>query len=205
MRSGGGGGGGSMHFRLADHHHAACFRAPTFLLLPVSQYLLCNRISADDSRHGTHGHGRLRAAGALCDFEAGCDLRTKCLAAATAVAAGSSKAAGQVSDAVCAARCALGAGLHVFGCVVELSLTLMEGASVQGGSPAEVQTGILCVSGQRRWVHEDVRVVTPARVVAVLGAKLVICYTAQSLGNLRRKVVWAAASGCAPFTLPVQI
>ncbi len=141
----------------------------------------------------------LRAAGALCDFEAGCDLRTKCLAAAAAVAAGSSRVAGQVTDAFRTARCAVDAGLDGFGCVVEVSLTLLEGASLQGGPPAEVQNCIIYVTGQHSWVHKDVWVLSSACVDAVLGAKRVMCFSTPSPGNLQRKVVLAANLGCAPL------
>ncbi len=111
----------------------------------------------------------------------------------------------EVSDAVRFAGSAVDAGLDIFGCVVEVSLTLLDGASVQGGPPVEVQNAILYVTGQHSWVHKDIWVLDLAHFIAVLGAKRVICCTAPSLGNLRRKVVLAAALGCAPFVLSVQI
>lgn len=80
----------------------------------------------------------LRAAGALCDFEAGCDLRTKSLEAAAAIAAGSSRVAEQVTNAFPTARCAVDAGLDVFGCVLEIvgSVTYTAGGGITPGRAA---------------------------------------------------------------------
>lgn len=147
----------------------------------------------------------LRAAGALCDFEAGCDMREKCLAAAASVAAGSSNVEETLIYAIHNARCVEDAGFKDFGRAVEVLLTLLEGASVQGGPPADGECGIVFVTGQHGWVREEGWVLKAARLAAVLGAKGVIHSTAQSPGNLRRKVVLAATLACAPSTFFVHI
>lgn len=74
-----------------------------------------------------------------------------------------------------------------------MALTLLEGASVQGGQPPEGQSDILFVTGQHNWIHQGRWVLNSARIAAVWGAKKSICSSAQSPGNLRRKVVLSAA------------
>lgn len=142
----------------------------------------------------------LRGAGSLCNFEAGCDLRARCLAAAAAVAAGSCNVADKVSSAIDHARRADAAGLDVVGCAVEVTLMLLEGASTHCGPPAEGQCDVVYVTGQHGWVHREEWVLKTARIAAVLGAKGVIHSSAQSIGDLQRKVVLAAPLACAPIT-----
>ncbi len=94
------------------------------------------------------------------------------------------------------ARSVDAAGLDVVGCLLEVTLTLLEGASVQGRPPAEGQSCIIYVTGQHGWLHGEKWVLHVALIAAVLGTKGVT-HSAQSIGNLRRKVVLAAAITCA--------
>ena len=95
------------------------------------------------------------AAGALCDFEAEDSWRTGCLEAAAAVAAGSNHVNTIVMAAgSCADSLRLG-GRDVFGCMVEVALTLLEGAALQGGPPPGGYTGVVCITGRQSWVHLD--------------------------------------------------
>ncbi len=77
----------------------------------------------------------LRAAGVLCDFDADCKVRTACLSAAAAVAAGSDGVANMVYHVILCAGRLRASGRDVFGCVMAVCLTLLEGASVQGRLP----------------------------------------------------------------------
>lgn len=142
----------------------------------------------------------LHAAGALCNFEAGCDVRKKSLAAAASVAAGSSSVEETLVSAIHNASCLEDASFEDFGCAAEVLLTLLEGASIQGRPPADGQCDFVYVTGQHGWVHEERWVLKTARLAVVLGAEGVIRSTAQSPGNLQRKVVLAAALACAPST-----
>ena len=141
----------------------------------------------------------LRAAGALCNFNAGSDARTRCLSAAAAVAIGSSR----VSDIVHQAnRCACNLradGRDVFRCAVEVSLTLLEGAAIQAGPPPEALSGDIYVTGQHRWVLSQHWVHAAACSVALFDGQRVMNSTLQSPADLQRKVVMTAALTCALF------
>ena len=135
----------------------------------------------ETQRNGALLVAALHAAGALCDFEAACDLRSKALAAAASVAAGRSTVETSLVNVIQIAECVDDVGFDIFGCAVEVSLTLLEAASLQDEPPAEGQSGIVYVSGQHGWVHKDRWVLKTAHMAAVLGAQGVIHSTALIL------------------------
>ena len=135
----------------------------------------------------------LRAAGALCDFNAGCDARTRCLAAAAAVAAGGSRVAFTVHLAYNRAVSLRSDVRDVFPCAVEVLLTLLEGAAVQAGPPPEELSEVIYVTGQHCWVLDQHWVLAAARSVAIFDGQRVVNSTLQSPADLQRKVVMTAA------------
>ncbi len=148
--------------------------------------------------HDDLSEAALRAAAALCDFDAGHALRTQCLTAAAAVAAGSGQVSVILINAIRCARRLDVAGRDMLGCMLDVALTLLEGASVQGGPPPEGEAGIVYVTGQHGWIHEDRWVFTLARTATVFGVKWVISPSSHSPGNLQRNIVVAAAIACEP-------
>ncbi len=167
-----------------------------------------SRVSAQLSRliglagaqlHAHLSEAALRAAGALCDFGVAHDMRARCLKAAAAVAAGGDGLTDKLSrPEICAY------GLHcdgrdVLGCAVEVLLSLLEGASIRGGPPPEGQSGVVYVTGQRGWLPNYSLLIRSARIAVLFGGQRVMRSTIQSPGDLRRKVVMAAALACAPL------
>ncbi len=127
----------------------------------------------------------LHAAAALCNFNAACGSRTRCLRAAAAVAAGGDTVANTVTNIVtCAMTCA--DGREAFSCAMEVVLTLLEGASVQGGPPPEGQHEVVYVTGQHGWLHRHRWVLTIACKVTFLGGQRSSRSILQSPGNLQR-------------------
>ena len=165
----------------------------------VTAQLSCLIGLAGAQLHERLSEAALRAVGALCDFDAARDARTKCLKAAAAVAAGGDDVAEKMMRAnLCADGLRL-VGRDGSGCAVEVSTTLLEGASVRGGPPPEEQRGVVYVTGQRGWVLSRSWVISSACVAALPGGQRVMRSTAQLPGDLRRKVVLAAAMTCAPL------
>lgn len=138
----------------------------------------------------------LRAVAALCDFNAGSVPRAECLRAAATVAAGSDQVANTVKTAATCAMMDFDEPAPV-NCALEMSLTLLEGASVQGRSPPEGQLGIIYVTGQHGWLHKDRWVLEVACIVGLRFGQSATYDLSQSPGNVRRMVAWAAATGCA--------
>lgn len=141
----------------------------------------------------------LRAAGALCDFGAEEGWRTGCLTAAAAVAAGSNR----VNTMVLAARsCAdllrLG-GRGVFGCMVEVTLTLLEGAAIHNRPPPEVSAGVACITGRQSWVSLDSWSLHAAMAAVSHTGGETVFQGPQLLANLHRSAVVAAVLWCAPL------
>ncbi len=139
----------------------------------------------------------LGAAGALCDFDLARGMRTKCLKAAAAVAAGGKVVADKVMQIIFCANALRLEGRDVYGCAVEILLTLLEGASIRGGAPPEGQSGVVFVTGQRSWLLDHSWAIRSAHVAALLGGQRVMRSLVQSPGDLQRKVVMAAATKCA--------
>ncbi len=110
---------------------------------------------AEAQLHERLSESALRAASALCDFDAPCGMRTKCLKAAAAVAEGGNDVERKVIRANICAYHLRADGRDVSGCAVEVLLTLLEGASIRGGPPPEGQSGVVYVTGQRSWVLMD--------------------------------------------------
>ena len=161
----------------------------------LSRLISIARLMLDDDLSET----ALRAAGALCDFNACSDERTRCLAAAAVVAAGGSRVADTVHWAnYCARRIRLD-GRDVIHCAMEVSLTLLEGAAVQAGPPPEELSEVSYVTGQHCWVLDHHWVLAAARLAAVCDGQRVLRSTLQSPADLQRKVVMTAAVTCAPF------
>ena len=134
----------------------------------------------------------LRAAGSLCDFNAGSDARTRCLAAAAAVAAGGSRVAATVYlGNHCAYTLHLD-GRDVYRCAVEVSLTLLEGAAIQTAPPEDLSE-FMYVTGQHCWVLDHHWVHTAARSVALVDGQRVMRSILQSPADLQRKVVMTGA------------
>ncbi len=144
----------------------------------------------------------LQAAGALCDFDADCELRSKCLTSAAIVAAGGSQVEEKVDLAHGYAIDRRAAGRGIFECTLAMSLTLLEGASVQGGPPAEGQSEVYYVTGQHSWLHKDRWVLRTVHIAALCGVGGFNGSSTGSPGLLRQKVVLATSTGCAPLTLP---
>ena len=143
----------------------------------------------------------LRAAGALCDFNACSEERTRCLSAAAAVAAGGSRVADTVHQATCCAHSLGLDGRNVIRCAMEVSLTLLEGAAVHAGPPPKELSGVNYVTGQHCWVLDHQWVLPAARLAALYDGQRVLRSTLQSPADLRRKVVMTAAITCAPFPI----
>ena len=148
---------------------------------------------------GDLSEAALRAAGALCDFNAGSDARTRCLAAASAVAAGGSRVAFTVHLANDCAHSLQLNGRDVFCCAVEVSLTLLEGAAVQAGPAPEELSEVSYVTGQHSWLLNHHWVHAVARFVAIFDDQRVMRSDRQSPADLQRKVVMTGAFPCAPF------
>ena len=154
-------------------------------------------LSLDDRLRET----ALQAAGALCNFDADCESRSKCLTAAATVAAGSSQVEEKVDLAHEYAVNRSRDGRDIFGCTLAMSLTLLEGASVQGGPPAEGQSEVIYVTGLHSWLHKDRWVLRTVHAAALCGAGGLVGSSSRSPGLLRQKILLATALGCAPSTL----
>ncbi len=144
----------------------------------------------------------LQAVAVLCDFDADSDSRRECLRAAAAVAASSDDVASKIKRAVTTSRIA-DDGRGVFACALEMTLTLLEGASIQGGPPPVGTCGIVYVTGQHSWLQGHRWVLHTACLGAALGGQMANPLIAQSPGTLQRAVVFSAAIACAPFYIPL--
>ncbi len=102
----------------------------------------------------------------------------------------------QHSHVTCAINCA--DCRDYLSCAMEVVLTLLEDASVQGGPPPEGQCEVVFVTGQHGWLHQHRWVLSIAYMVTVLISRRSTTSIAKSPGNLRREVVSLSAIACAP-------
>ena len=142
----------------------------------------------------------LRAAGALCDFGAEDGWRVRCLEAAAAVAAGSNRVKTTVLAAASCADSLRVGGRSLFGCMVEVTLTLLEGAANQNCEAPEGSTVAACITGRQSWVSADSWPLHAAMAaVHHTGGGTVFQVGPQLLANLHRSAVVAAVIWCAPL------
>lgn len=145
----------------------------------------------------------MRAVGTLCNFGAESGWRTRCLTAAAAVAVGSTSVELKFFHAVTYVKLLHINGHDGFGCMIDVALTLLEGAAVKVGPPPVGRNDVIFITGQHSWVFNDSWPLTAAMAamtaIADTSGDVMFRTSTQSSDTLRRKMVAAAVVQCATF------
>ncbi len=83
--------------------------------------------------------------------------------------------------------------------MVEVTLTLLEGAAIHNRPPPEVSAGVACITGRQSWVSLDSWSLHAAMAAVSHTGGETVFQGPQLLANLQRSAVVAAVLWCAPL------